>query len=89
MFASESAILASLGSLGGLLLTISGWALVLFLEPTWIPPTIPKEIPLEVHLVPWFLIFTTISMVVLAAAAAVIPARRAAKMSIIDALGHI
>ncbi len=89
MFASESAILASLGSLGGLLLTVTVWALVIFFEPTWIPPTIPKEVPLEIHLVPWFLIFTTFSMVGLAAVAAVIPARRAAQMSIIDALGHI
>ena len=89
MFAAESAILASLGSLGGLFLTILGWALVLFMEPTWIPPTIPKEVPLEIHLVPWFLVFTAISMVGLAAGAAVIPARRAAQMSIIDALGHI
>ncbi len=89
MFAAESAILASLGSLGGLLLTISGWAMVLYLKPTWIPPTIPMKVPLEIHLVPYFLIFTTISMIWLAVGAAIIPARRAAKMCIIDALGHI
>ena len=89
LFATESAILATLGSLGGLLLTILGWALVFFGEPTWIPPTIPKEVPLEIHLVPCFLMITTISMIGLAAIAAIIPARRAAQMSIIDALGHV
>ena len=54
MFAAESAILATLGSLSGLLLTILGWAVVVIWEPTWIPPTIPKEVPLEIHLVPCF-----------------------------------
>lgn len=89
IFAIESGILAGLGSLGGLLLTLGVWVAVASFKPTWMPPNIPKEVPLEIHLVPGFLILTTISMIGLAAIAAVIPARRAAALRIIDALGHI
>ena len=89
IFALESAMLAGIGSFVGLLLTILGWAMVVYFKPTWIPPTIPTKVPLEIHLVPGFLIFTTISMIVLATGAAIISARRASQMSIIDALGHI
>jgi putative ABC transport system permease protein len=89
IFALESAMLAGIGSFAGLLLTILGWAMVVYFKPTWIPPTIPTKVPLEIHLVPGFLIFTTISMIVLATGAAIISARRASQMSIIDALGHI
>ena len=88
MFATEGAILAMIGSLFGLLLTLLGWATIFYLEPTWIPPNIPKQVPLEVHLVPWYLVSSCLCMIGLAAAAAVIPARRAARLSIINALGH-
>lgn len=88
MFATEGAILAMIGSLFGLLLTLLGWATIFYLEPTWIPPNIPKQVPLEIHLVPWYLVSSCLCMICLAAAAAVIPARRAARLSIINALGH-
>lgn len=88
MFATEGTILAIIGSLFGLLLTLLGWATIYYLEPTWIPPNIPKQVPLEIHLVPWYLVGSCLCMIGLAAVAAVIPARRAARLSIINALGH-
>ncbi len=89
IFAIEGVLLAVAGSLCGLLLTMLGWALVTILQPSWIPPTIPKEVPLEIHLVPWLMVISCLAMIGLAATASLIPARRAGYLSIIDALRHI
>lgn len=88
MFVIESSLLAAIGSLVGGVLTIIVWYAVGVARPTWVPPHIPKRIPLEIHLVPEYLGVTFLCLVLLAAIAAAIPARRAAKMPIIDALGH-
>jgi len=89
MFAAEGMILAIAGSLAGILLTLLGWVSVKLFQPTWIPPNIPKEVPLEIHLVPWCMALSVLVLIVLAAFAAMAPARRAARSSIVDALGHI
>lgn len=89
MFATESAILAVLGSIGGIALTLAGWLLVKLAKPTWIPPAISKRVPLEVYLVPRYLVVAFVLMLLLALIAGVLPARRASRMSIIDALGHV
>ena len=57
--------------------------------PTWVPPNIDKRVPLEVYLVPEYLAAIGLFLVLLAAVAAVLPARRASRLSIIDALGHV
>ena len=89
MFAAEGAILSIAGSLTGLCLTLLGWASIVIFEPTWTPPNIPKEVPLEIHLVPWCMGLSLVTLVFLAAFAAIVPARRAARGSIVDALGHV
>jgi len=89
MFATESALLGVAGSALGLALTAAGWLAVRLAQPTWIPPNIPKRVPLEVYLVPDYLLASLVFLVALAVLAAVIPARRAARLSIIDALGHV
>lgn len=89
MFAAESALLGVLGSAAGVLITVAVWAVIQWLEPTWIPPNIPKRVPWEIMLVPGYLGATFIGLIVLSILAAVVPARRAARMAIIDALGHI
>lgn len=89
MFASEGVMLAIAGSLGGALLTLVGWGSIAIFKPTWIPPNIPKQVPLEIHLVPWCMVVSVVLMALLAAVAAMAPARRAAHASIVDALGHV
>ena len=89
MFATESAILAIMGSMGGILLTLFSWLLVRVAKPTWIPPAVSKRVPLEVYLVPRYLAMALVFMLLLALVAGVLPARRASRMSIIDALGHV
>jgi putative ABC transport system permease protein len=89
IFATESALLAGLGSSLGLLMTVGVWAFVGLSDLTWLPPNIPKRVPLEIHLVPSFLIASFAALVGLASIAAAFPARRAARMGITDALGHV
>jgi len=89
IFATESALLALLGSSLGVLMTIAVWAFVGLSDLTWIPPNIPRRVPLEIHLVPSFLIASFAALIGLSAIAAAFPARRAARMGITDALGHV
>lgn len=89
IFGTESALLALLGSTAGLVLTLIIWFSIRSLDLTWIPPNIPKRVPLEIYLVPGLLLVSFVSLVALAVVAAAFPARRAALMQITDALGHI
>jgi len=89
IFSLEGTLLAAVGSLCGFFLTLMGWATVTLLQPSWTPPTIPKEVPLEIHLVPWLMAVSFLAMIGLAALAAIIPARRAARLRVIEALRHI
>ena len=58
-------------------------------QPTWVPPTVTKRVPLEIYIVPEYIVLSLVFLIILAIIAAVLPARRAARMSIIDALGHV
>lgn len=90
MFATESAMLGVLGSMLGAALTIlSCFAVNVVLQPTWVPPIISRRIPLEVYLVPEYMVYSTVFLVLLSIGAAILPARRAANQEIVDALGHV
>ena len=89
LFAIESALIGLFGSLGGGVLTLLVWAGVRIGKPMWTPPSMPQPVPLEVHLVPAYLLGTMAFLIVLAVLAAIFPSRRAARMSIVDALGHV
>ena len=89
LFAIESAMLGLFGSLMGLILTLASWLAIYISKPTWVPPTVTKRVPLEIYIVPEYIVLSLVFLVILAIIAAVLPARRAARMSIIDALGHV
>jgi putative ABC transport system permease protein len=90
LFAIESAALGIFGSILGLGLTVAGWFIVMkILQPTWVPPHITKRVPLEVYLVPEYMLWSAICLVILAVGAAILPARKAAHEEIVDALGHV
>ena len=54
----------------------------------WTPPQIAQEVPLEVYLVPRYLAVSLLVMLIISVATAILPALRAGRMAIIDALGH-
>jgi putative ABC transport system permease protein len=90
LFATESAMLGVFGSVLGIGLTFLSCFLVNgVVQPTWVPPIITRRIPLEVYLVPEYMFYSTVFLVLLSMGAAILPARRAAKQEIIDALGHV
>ena len=89
LFAIESAMLGLLGSALGVCLTMLSWVAFRIIEPTWIPPQMAREVPLEVHLVPDYVAMTMLFLVILSVLAAIMPARKAARMNIVDALGHV
>lgn len=88
LFAIESALLGLFGSALGVCLTGMSWGIVTVVRPTWIPPGITRRVPLEVYIVPEYMVFSMLFLVFLSLIAAVLPARKAARMDIVDALGH-
>lgn len=89
LFAVESMLLGLIGSLVGVLLTITIWSSIATFEPTWIPPQITRRIPLEVYLVPQEMLWSLGALLILSLLAASLPARKAARMEIVGALGHV
>jgi putative ABC transport system permease protein len=89
LFAIESGLLGVLGSIGGLVLTFLGWGMVDFLKPTWVPPGITGRIPIRIELVPEFMLYSFVFLLVLCITASLIPARRAARQNVVEALGHV
>jgi putative ABC transport system permease protein len=88
LLAVESMLLGVFGSTLGIILTLVAWSAIVALEPTWVPPQIASRVPLEVYLVPHYMVYSILSLVVLSLLAAALPARKAAKMEIVSALGH-
>ena len=88
LFALESALIGLCGTGLGVLLLLAGWLGMDIAKPTWIPPQINVEVPLQVHLVPEYIVLCAVGVVTLAVLAALIASRRAARMEVVDALGH-
>ena len=88
LFSLESVVLGGLGALAGIGLTLLVVGLVGWLQPTWIPPQMARRVPLQIHLVPAYWLFSTLLLVVLSMLSAILPARKAARMPIIHALGY-
>ncbi len=89
LFAVESGVLGMMGSALGVLLTLAVWYGVKTAGPTWIPPMITQRIPLEIYLVPRYLWISFGFLLALSVGAATVPARRAVRQGIVDALGHV
>jgi putative ABC transport system permease protein len=53
------------------------------------PPNFVDYIPLEVYLVPAYLVTTLFFLVILSVMVSIIPAGKAARAGIVDALGHV
>jgi putative ABC transport system permease protein len=90
LFAIESALLGVLGCLLGTVLTLMSWIIVsVILRPTWVPPIITKRVPLDFYLVPEYIAYSAVFLILLSVFSAILPARKAAHREIIDALEHV
>ena len=89
LFATEGALLGFLGSGLGCIIFFLVYAMITAAHPTYVPPGSSNPVPLRVDLVWPMLGRSVLSLSVLALIAAYVPARRSAKMAIVDALGHI
>jgi len=89
LFSIEGALLGLFGSFMGVVLHLCVWAIIKIYPPQYTPPGISTSMSLTVDLVPQVLFIMMFCMVGLSLLAAIIPARRAAKQNIVDALGHV
>jgi putative ABC transport system permease protein len=89
LFALEGALLGLLGSLAGAILNVVVWAAIRMAGPSYIPPGVSAPVPLVVNLLPVAMLTLALFLTLLSMAAAVLPARRAARMELVDALGHV
>ncbi|MBI5446515.1 MAG: ABC transporter permease [Deltaproteobacteria bacterium] len=89
LFATEGALLGLLGSLLGSALTGVGYLLLRAAHLTYKPPGVAENVPVEIDLVPRVLAVSFLFFVALSIFSAAVPARRAARQSIVDALAHV
>ena len=89
LFATEGALLGILGSAIGFIIFFTVYGIITAMHPTYVPPGSSNPVPLRVDLVWPVLGRSVLSLAVLALLAAYVPARRSARMAIVDALGHI
>lgn len=89
LFGIESAFLGVIGALVGLIITVGFSLFIYWLQPTWEPPVTAREIVWEIRILPIYLLLTLLLLVFFTSLAAIAPARRAAKQSIVDSLGHV
>ena len=89
LFTTEGMLLGLLGSLIGAAIFFGVYALIAVTNPTYVPPSSSGPVPLRVDLV-WSAFGRNMAaMLALSMLAAFVPARRSARMSIVDALGHV
>ena len=89
LFTTESMMLTLIGCAAGLLITIAVRWGINAAQISYTPPNSVSPVPLLVDLDSGRIIFTIILMGLVGTIAAYLPARRAAKKPIIDALGHV
>ena len=89
LFGIESALLGIIGTLVGLGITGLFAFVVHLVAPEWEPPVTARSVVWEIRLVPFYLVITSTLLIIFTALAAVAPARRASKKSIVDSLGHV
>lgn len=89
LFAIEGAMLGFLGTILGIVLNVAAWAVIRAINPTYTPPGISTPVPLIINLVPQSMFMLMVFLILLSLMAAIMPARRAARQNVVDALGHV
>jgi putative ABC transport system permease protein len=89
LFGIESSLLGLCGTAGGIILNFLGKSLIVMIEPTWVPPGMSKEVPLTVEFTTDFMLISFGVLLALCLLSSLVPARRAARQNVVDALGHV
>jgi putative ABC transport system permease protein len=89
LFALEAALLSAVASTVGLVATLAATAALNALRISYDAGVMAQPIPLRIALMPGTWAVAAIFLAVVAALAAVVPARRAARAPIPDALTHV
>jgi putative ABC transport system permease protein len=90
-FILEGALVGALGATAGAILAFVAAALVNGAGLTWIPPGNSSAVPFQVDVTghPLLAVGAWVALTLIAMAAALIPANRAARLSVVDALRHV
>ena len=91
MFVSEGLMLGCLGAVLGIAASLAMAWVINRLGLTWTPPSRIEPVPLSVRLVGEnaMMLGNAIGLVVVAALSALLPASRASRLNIVDALRHV
>jgi putative ABC transport system permease protein len=90
-FLTEGSLLGVLGATVGVVLAYFAAYAINHSTLTWSPPGQATRVPLRLYLVgaEWLIVITWIGLLIVSALAALIPANRAARMVVVDALRHV
>lgn len=89
LFAAEGLVLGAVGAGIGVVITVTIAVLINSAGVSYVPPSSSSPVPLTVGLVPGSLFTILCLLALVSMLAALVPARRAAKIEIVDALGHV
>jgi putative ABC transport system permease protein len=89
LFVLEGAFLGVLGSIVGIIIHTCIWYIISVYPFHYIPPGFSEPVAMKVDMVPQALFVLMASFILLSMVSAIIPARRAARKNIVDALGHV
>ena len=88
---SVTVVLGTVASLLGVLAALFGAWVINLLNLTWIPPGRGEPVPLAVRVAGEYLMMleSAAGLIVVASISAILPAARASRMNIVDALRHV
>lgn len=89
LFTIEGLLLVLMGSIFGFILTSGIRVVINSLDFSYVPPNSSEAVPLLIDFVPLLLMQSFFLLAVVATIAAMLPARKAAKMHVVDALSHV
>jgi len=90
-FIVEGSLIGAFGATVGALLAVTIAAVLNGAGLTWVPPGNANPVPLQVDVLgrPGLIVATWVGLALVATIAALIPANRAARLSVVDALRHV
>ncbi|MGH7267396.1 MAG: ABC transporter permease [Candidatus Rokuibacteriota bacterium] len=89
LFAAEGLVLGLAGAAGATVTTLLVGGLINAARITYRPPGISAEVPLYVALDPGEMVGTGVGVAVLCGLVSLVPARRTARLEVVDALRHV